>query len=166
MTRKLSTVIFLLLLISGDLSYAQWNGETSKIYSGYLHSGRSSKEKVDYSRACSLEFWCPAASILRPPAVIPEKLTYFVRFKQKNVLGKFVIKIYANDGEEYSFDPNAEGQQEGPNGEYHLYDTYLIYLILGQDINRFEIVSSLGNVKDKYVLDKLEINDDHSQGKP
>jgi hypothetical protein len=101
--------------------------------------------------------------------VVPEELTYFIKFstskgagpQQDNVLGKFIIRIYANDGEEYLLDPNDGAKQAGPKGEYHLYDSYLIYLILSQGVHHVEIVSVSGKGQDGYVLDKLEINDDH-----
>lgn len=177
--KNFSAIIFLLFLLSGDLSYAQLNGGVIKIYSGSLHKDNSKshqsflnalfgerppREQLDRDMVCSLEFQCPTGAFPQPVVVIPDQLTYFIRFnnpQQKNVLGKYIIKIYTNDGEEYLLDPNTEGKGAGLKKEHHIYDPYLIYLILGQDINHFEIVSSSGDSKDKYVLDKLEIKDDH-----
>jgi hypothetical protein len=157
MIKKLSTGFFLLLLILGNLSYAQSGGASTRIYSGYLHT----KKQVDRDKTCSLAFKCPASNFHQVTVVVPEALTYSISFKQENVLGKFIIKVYANDGEEYLVDPNIEAQQAGRAGEHHLYDAYLIYLILNQGIHHFEIISVSGTNPEKYVLDKLEINEDH-----
>jgi hypothetical protein len=171
----------LFFLLSGPLSYAQWDGRVTKIYSGYLHKdnkdhsflgsifGRKPSPKdMDEEVSASLEFQCPAPHAHQPLVVVPETFAYGVKFRsskghsleRKDVLGKFVIKVYTNDGEEYLLDPNTEGEQAGPGGKYHIDDSYLIYLMLGQDIHHFEIVSVSEAIKDKYVLDKLEIKTD------
>ena len=51
MIKKLSTGFFLLLLILGNLSYAQSGGASTRIYSGYLHT----KKQVDRDKTCSLD---------------------------------------------------------------------------------------------------------------
>jgi len=179
---KIFTGMFLVLLVSGALSYAQGDGMVTKIYSGRLHQdnskdhsflnsifgGKSSKKDNNEEATATLEFKSPSSLAHQPMVEVPVALTYWVKFRRaqdpssqrKDVLGKFVVKIYTNDGEDYLLDPNAEGQPAGPDGEFHTYDSYLIYLMLGQDINHFEIVSVSGDIKGKYVLDKLEIKAD------
>jgi hypothetical protein len=189
MIKAFFTVILLLFMVPIDLSFAQVAPEGSKIYSGYLHQydaknkasfwhalfGAKSpkKEDVVLDSQCSVEFQGPISSSHQPVAVMPEELTYLIRFKngpqfsqadsikEKDAFEKFSIKIYTNDDEEYSIDPDAEGKQVGINDEHHIFDSYLIYLILGSDINHLEIVSSSDDDQDKYVLDKLEVHDNH-----
>ena len=177
MTSNLSVVIFLLFFITGNLSYAQSNDAT-KTYSGYLHKDapahrsflgsifgqKSTKEAVDHDRECSLEFRYPAAFAAQPPVELPGKIAYFVRFKnlkgkETGVPKRFIIKIYANDEQEYLLDPNAASKKTGPNGEHYFSDMYLKYLVLGGDINHIEIISTSGDNKGKYVLGQVEIND-------
>jgi len=143
MIKKFFAGIFLLLLIPGNLSYAQLSGASTMIYSGSFHT----KKQAYPDRTCSLEFHGPFSHSHQPPVVVPEELTYFIKFstskgagpQQDNVLGKFIIRIYANDGEEYLLDPNDGAKQAGPKGEYHLYDSYLIYLILSQGVHHFNL---------------------------
>jgi len=178
MNKVLSAVILLLFLISADLSFSQGAPRGIKIYSGYLHqfgvknktsfwhelfgAKSSAQGEVVPDSQCSIEFQSPVSFSHQSVAVIPSALTYFIRFKNgPQEFGKFIIKIYTNDDEEYSIDPDAEGKQVGINDGHHIFDAYLIYLILGTDINRLEIVSLSGEDKDKYVLDKLEIQDNH-----
>ncbi len=206
MTGKFSIAISLCLLMPTGLSYAQSYGVITKVYSGYLHknnkhhkpflkalfSRRSSPEgNVDSGLLCSLEFRCPASPSHQSPTIIPGELTYFIGFKndsqsprknpfiEKDILKKFVIKIYTKDDQEHTLDFNAEikeAAQEAsvaPYGpdilnpgqrvkvERHVYDPYLIYLILGQDIHRVEIVSAVPEAQEAYVLDNLEINEGH-----
>jgi hypothetical protein len=174
-------VVFLLLLMLGTFAYAEGSATSTRVYSGYLHKYNSKShrsflgaifgakpapEQVNQDNICSLEFRCPASNPRQPTVVVPEALTYFIRFsapkgpsfQQDNVSGKLIIKIYANDGEEYLLDPDSEGKKDGLKGEHHLYDMYLIYLILSQSINHFEVVSVSASSQDIYVLDKLEIN--------
>jgi len=181
MIKRIFAAIFLLFLISGNLSYAQLKGAATKSYSGYLHKenrshrsfldaifGGARQEDVDKSMICSLEFQCPTSLPAQPVVKVPEQLTYFIRFSTlatnapdgslplaKDAFKKFTIKIYANDGEEYALDPEAQGETAGPAGGHHIYDPYLIYLVLSQGINHFEILNASGDAKDKYVLDKL-----------
>jgi len=175
MIKALSAVILLLFIVPADLSFAQSDAGGSKIYSGYLHQyvkneasfwhtifGASSpkKEEVIYDSPCSIEFKSTISFSHQEVSVIPERLTYFIRFKNgPPPFEKFVIKIYTKDDEDYSIDPATEGKQVGISGEHHIFDTYLIYLILGTNIDHLEIVSSRGDNQDKYVLDKLEIHD-------
>lgn len=63
---------------------------------------------------------------------------------------KFIIKIYTNDEEEYSITPEPDGK---------LFDAYLIYLLLGRDINHLEVISASGSEQDKYILETVEIHD-------
>ena len=183
MTKKFFAVILLLLWVSGDLSYAQGDGAVTKIYSGYLHKesqrhksfldaifgGGAPKEEEDKGRTCSLEFQCPNSPASQPVVQVPGQLTYFIRFKTleasapdghlvlpKEAFKKFTIKAYDNDGESYAIDPDAQGESVGPGGKHHIYDSYLIYLILSGGINNFEIISASNDIKYKYVLDKLE----------
>jgi len=170
------TVILLFFLIPAGLSFAQLENEgPSKIYSGYWHQypskskvsfwhslfGKKSAKQWDdiYDRQCSVEFKSPTSFSHEPVSQLPGQLTYFIKFKNV-AFKKFIIKIYTNDDQEYSIDPDAEGKQVGINDAHHIFDSYLIYLILGQDIDHLEIASPAGNDKSKYVLDKLEIQDD------
>lgn len=189
MIKAFLTASLLLFLVPVDLSFAQGTPGGSKIYSGYLHQydtknkgsfwhalfGPKSpkKEEVVLDRQCSVEFQGPISFSHQPVSVIPEELTYLIRFKngsqpsqsnsikEKDTFDKFSIKIYTNDDEQYSIDPDAEGKQVAINDEHHIFDSYLIYLILGSDINHLEIVSSSADDQDKYVLDKLEVHDNH-----
>jgi hypothetical protein len=102
---------------------------------------------------------------------VPKEISYIVKFKTTGdtvvdnaaLKRKFVINIYTNDDQQYSIDPDEEGAQIGPNDVHQITDSYLIYLILGKDsINHIEIASpSPDLMKDKYVLDKFEIHDNH-----
>jgi len=155
MIKALSAVIILFLLIQVEVAHAQGAAVGGiKTYSGYFYQ----KKSVFQDKSCSIEFKSPVSFSRQAVSVIPEQLSYFVRFKNA-AFQKFLIKIYANDGEEYSIDPDAEGRQVGINDEHHIADDYLIYLILGTDIHHLEIVSPSGDAKGKYVLDKLEIRD-------
>jgi len=181
MIKVFSTVILLLFLISADQSFAQ-GAKGIKIYSGYLYQqnvqhktsfwhgifGVKSPKKVEavHDRQCFIEFRSPVSFSHQTVAVIPEQLTYVIRFNDgarpsQGAFEKFIIKIYTNDDEEYSIDPDAEGRQVGINDEHHIFDSYLIYLISGSDINHLEIVNPSGNDQDKYILDKLEVHDNH-----
>jgi hypothetical protein len=177
MIKAFSTVILLLFLIPADLSFAQVNAGGTKIYSGYLHhysvKGKRSfwqvlfgtkphpQEEVVHDRQFSIEFKSPVSFNHQSVSVLPEQLTYLIRFKNGpgSSFEKFIIKIYTNDDEEYSIDPASEGKQVGINNEHHIFDSYLMYLILGSNIDHLEIMSSSAGEKDKYVLDKLEIRD-------
>ena len=78
-----------------------------------------------HDRQCSIEFRSPISFSHQSVAVIPEELTYFISFKngprssqansikEKDVFEKFIIKIYTNDDEEYSIDPDTDGKQVG-----------------------------------------------------
>ena len=189
MIKAFSTVILLFFLIPADLSFAQSENDwASKIYSGYLHQyapksrgtfwraffgKKSTKQEGDaHDRQCSIEFKSPISFSHQSVYQLPNELTYFIKFKnvgelsqdnsikEKDVFEKFIIKIYTNDDQEYSIDPYAEGKQVGINDEHHIFDSYLIYLILGPDIDHLEVVSSAGDDKGRYVLDKLEIQND------
>jgi len=93
---------------------------------------------------------------------VPDYLTYLVRFmnpptipkgkpvKVKDVFEKFIIKIYTVDDQEYSITPDSQRK---------VFDSYLIYLILGGNISRLELVSTLPGVNDRYVLDTSEVHD-------
>jgi hypothetical protein len=170
------TGILLLFWVCADVSFAQGQNDwASKTYSGHWHqaktrnmasmwqalfSKRNAQLKEDASaKICSIEFKSPVSFLHEMIGQLPEELTYHVRFKN-GTLKKFIIKIYTNDDEEYTLDPDAEGNQIGINDEHHIFDTYLIYLILGQDINHLEVADPQGNDQDKYILDKLEIHND------
>ena len=169
MIKAFSVAILLLSLMSFDLSFAQTAPEGVKIYSGYLHhfsskkntsfwhtlvGGKPSKqEDILLDKQCSVEFKSSVPFSYRTVAVMPEELTYSVKFKDKVPFEKFEIKIYTKDGEEYPIDPDADGK---------IFDGYLIYLILGTDIHHLEIVPlSAEEQPDRYVLDKLEVRDNH-----
>ena len=158
-------LVFLWLPVQGSL--AQTPPKGVKIYSGYLHhygprthdsfwhvfwGKKTPKEgEVDYDSQCSIEFDGPLAFTHQSVASIPDRLSYFIKFKngplssvssdfsQKGAFDKFLIKIYTNDEEEYDINyavdspigPEAEGKQIGLHDEHHIYDSYLIYLILG-----------------------------------
>ncbi len=169
MFKVFSASVLLFLLIPVDFSFAQSRDDwASKTYSGYLHQD----QKDVHDRQCFIEFKSPVPFTHQLIAQVPEELTYSISFKDsgkisqgnsikgKGAFEKFVIKIYTNDGQEYSIDPDAEDKQIGTNDEHHIFDSYLVYLILGQDINHLEVVSLSGRGKDKYVLDKLEIRND------
>jgi hypothetical protein len=168
-------VILLFLLLPLDFSFAKSHDDWArKIYSGYLHQDnvknhasfwrallgkKPPKHDADVSvRRCSIEFKSPIPFSHQLVAEMPAELTYFIRFNPPvPSFHQLTIKIYTNDDEEYSIDPAAEGKQAGINDEHHLFDPYLVYLILGQDINHLEVINSSGDENDKYVLDKLEI---------
>lgn len=172
MIKVFFTGILLLVLLPAEWSIAQEPLGHVKIFSGYLHKhaarGKTSlwhalfgpkssrQEQVDQNRGCSIEFLNPDGFSHEPSDVIPRQLSYLIKFKNAG-FDKFTIKIYTNDGDDYSIDPNAEGGQVGINDEHHVFDSYTIYLILGTDINHLEIVTPAGDEGDKYVLDKLEI---------
>jgi hypothetical protein len=186
MIKTFLTAIILLFLIPAEFSFSQAAPVSIKIYSGYLHHNVKSKaslwhtlfgarsdkqEEVLYDRQCWVEFKSPVSFLHRPVVIMPERLTYFIRFKNglqsspANALkengpsGKIIIKIYTNDDQQYSLDPGSEGKQVGINDGHHIFDAYLIYLILGSTIDHLEITSPSGEDHDKYVLDKLEIQD-------
>lgn len=187
--KVISAVILLFLVIPIDSSFAQKENDwASKIYSGYLHQNNASNKgslwhalfgkksipkKEDGSQwQCSVEFNSPVSFTHQLVTQLPDELTYFIKFKNgsQNSKGnsvkegclfkKFTIEFYTNDDQEYSIDPDAEGKQIGINDEHHIYDSYMIYLILGQTIDHLEIVSSSRDEKDRYILDKLEIRND------
>ena len=160
MVKVFTAVILLFLLMAVDLSYAQTSPKGIKIYSGCLFQ----KKIVVHDSQCSIEFISPIPFSHRSVAVLPEELTYSIRFhdsyrskksdpiKEKGVFDKFIVKIYTNDDEEYRMGTGMQGK---------IFDSYLIYLILGQDINHFEIVSASGDGQDRYVLDQLKTQDVH-----
>jgi hypothetical protein len=163
-------------LIPADLSFAQETSGAVKIYSGYLYQVNKPKVSIWHSlfgpqshkqeaspqdRECSIEFHSAVSFQYDAVTVVPKKLTYFIKFKNEPPFSKFNIKIYTNDEEDYTIDPDSEGRQVGLNDEHHIYDAYLIYLILGSNINHIEIVSASSRDQDKYVLDKVEIHDNH-----
>src|SRR5665213_3069025 len=167
----------LVFLMSVPVIFAQsregWAGKT---YFGHLHhyaqshgsfwhvlfGKRSiSKDEEIGSQACSIEFKSPLAFAHESVTQMPDELAYVIKFKDgPGVFKKFIIKIYTNNGEDYTVDPDEAGKEIGSNGDHHIFDTYLIYLILGQDINHFEIISRDGNNNDKYILDQWEIRND------
>ena len=177
MIKALSTGILLLSLLPVDMSLAQAGPGAVKIYSGYLYE-QGVKPKGSFWHAlfgpkvpkrdvvaqdmqCSIEFHSSVSFSYQAVTVVPEKLTYFIRFKNEPRFPKFNIKIYTNDDQDYTIDPDSEGKQVGLNDEHHIFDSYLIYVILGSSINHLEIVSTSGGVPDKYILDKVEIHDNH-----
>ena len=178
MIKIFSAVILLFFLISADLTFAQGISGGIKIYSGCLHKNnvksnggfwhslfgvKSSKQEEFFpDRQCAVEFKSPVSFSHQSVAMVPESLSYFVRFintsrssranavKEKGAFGKYIIKIYTNGEQEYSLDPDSGDK---------IFDSYLIYLILGSDINRLEVVSISGvNEHGKYVLDKSEVH--------
>lgn len=178
MFKAFSTVILLLVLMPVNVSFAQSKDDygSSKIYSGYLHqhqdkikgslwhtlfgnkASKQNKQDAPDSQ-CTIEFKSPISFAHQMVAQLPEELSYFIKFNN-GYFKKFIIKIYTNDDEEYTIDPDAEGKQVGINDEHHIFDSYLIYLILGQDIDHLEVVGPSEDDKDKYILDKLEIRND------
>jgi hypothetical protein len=157
MIKALSTVILLLFVIPLDLSFAQGAVKGVKIYSGYLYQRGANPKASDMQ--CSVEFDSPFSFSRQSVSVLPDHLTYFIRFKNAPQFSKFVIIIYTNDDEEYVIDPSSEGKQVGINDEHHIFDSYLIYEILGSEINHLEIASTSGKDKGKYVLDQVEVHD-------
>jgi len=166
MIRVLTTISLLSVFLSAGASFAQDTPPSSvKIYSGFLHQynvrskgslwsvlfgSRSPKEDILHDRQCTVEFKSSVPFSNRSVAVMPESLTYVVRFN-KNPFQKYVIKIMTNDDQEYSIAPDHSGK---------IFDAYIIYLILGSGIDHLEIVSpSNQEDQDKYVLDKLEVHD-------
>ena len=189
MVKVFFAFIFTLFLITIDPFYAQ-SGDigNSKIYSGYLHLdparmrtslwqaiwGRkpAHHEQDQEDRQCFIEFKSPLPFFHESVAALPDKLTYWIRFKNghegisgavkgEDLFKKFIIIIYTDDEESFPVDPDAEGKQIGVAGEHHIFDPFLIYLILGQKIDHLEIISTSNDQKDKYVLDKLEIKNEH-----
>jgi len=177
MSKTFSTAVILLILMPVNMSFAQSQHDwSSKIYSGYLHQHQDKSkdsfwhtlfghqpanpknEDVPDSQ-CTIEFKSPVPFAHEMVVQQPEELSYFIKFKN-GVHKRFIIKIYTDDDEEYSIDPDAEGRQVGVNDEHHIFDAYLIYLILGQDIDHLEVVGPSEDDKDKYILDKLEIRND------
>jgi len=190
MIKAFPRVILLFFLIPSCLSLAQEASGGSKVYSGYLHqyvvktqpsfwhslfgAPAHKQEEILQDRQCSVEFKSAVAFSHESVSVVPGKLSYFIRFtnsglasksepiKGADAFDKFVIKIYTNDDQEYLIDPQSEGKQVAIDGEHRIFDQYLIYLILGTSIDHLEIISSIGGDKpDKYVLDKLEVHDNH-----
>jgi len=190
MVRAFLAVILLFLLIPVDRSYAQAGGPGGvKIYSGYLRQyspgsemsfwkglfgmSPSQKGKEIQERQCSVEFKSPVSFSHQPVDILPKQLTYMVTFKNepfppedksikpKDDFGPFLIKVYSDDDQEYTLDPRAEGKQIGINEEHPIFDSYLIYLVLGSKIDHIEIVSTSGVDLDKYLLDKLEVLKTH-----
>jgi hypothetical protein len=163
-----------------DFTSAQEGSGGVKIYSGYLHqysvkkasfwqslfgSKPPQQEKIHQDRQCAVEFVSQSPFSQQSVSVIPDKLSYLIKFKDlggsgkidpsKENFEKFTIKIYTKYDDEYTIDPDSEGNQVGVNEEHHIYDSYLIYLILGSGIDHLEVTSATG--RDKYLLDKLEI---------
>jgi len=186
MIKAISTVILLLFLMPSGISLAQEPPASIKIYSGYLHFYRAknkhsfldylffsrlqNQEEVDQEQQCSIEFRSSVPFSQEEVSVVPEKISYFIKFKnshasdsdsssqKNNPFDKFMIIIYTNDDEEYSIDPEAEGKQIGIGDEHHIFDSYLIYTILGKAITHLEIVNPSGhNDQNKYILDKVEV---------
>ena len=142
----------------------------ASFWHGFFSARPSKLEEVVYNWPCSIEFKSPIPFSHQPVTAIPESLTYLIKFNKdggtqtdsikENGFEKFVIKIYTNNDDEYTLDPNAEGKQVGIDDEHHIFDSYLIYLILGSTIDHLEIVNPSGrDGQKKYVLDKLEIHD-------
>ena len=177
MVKAFFAVILLCLLVPVDLSWAQASPKGIKIYSGHLYQKDTNTEasfwhslfgvqsskrtEVVGDRQCSIEFRSPISFSHQSVTVLPDQLTYVIRFQKDppSSLENSAINIYTNDDEEYSIDPNSEGKQVGINDEHHLFDAYLVYLILGQNIDHLEFVTSSGAGQNKYVLDKLEVHD-------
>ena len=148
-----------ILLVSLPLSHclAQSDGGYKKAYSGYLLARAGwNKMKLHQESQCSVEFHIPPEFTKGSSYVLPERLSYFIKFKNPG-FEKFFIKVYTNDGQDYTIDPYAEGSQVNINDEHHIVDSYLIYLILGTSIGRLEIQSSAGEEGDRYILDKLVV---------
>lgn len=189
MVKVSSTVILIFLFISVNLTLAHAGQGYVKAYSGYYHnislktkrpfwhiffsSSFPRQEEVLHDRKCIIEFKSPIPFSNQTVTVVPEKLTYLIKFKnsgapaqggpkmKKAPFKNPVINIYTIDDQEYTIDPGAEGKQVGISGEHHIFDSYLIYLILGSEIDHIEVASSSTDVKDKYVLDKYEIHNNH-----
>ena len=170
MIKLLSSIILLWALISVDLSFAQAKTEGIKIYSGYYHQTKKVEAKLD--RQCLIEFKSPVSFLSRGALKLPEKLTYFIRFKNeegniysptiiaKSVFEHFDIKIYTTDDQAYDIDPEGEGIHQGFIGEHPIFDKHLIELILGKDIDHLEVVNTSNyNDQSKYILDKVVIYD-------
>ena len=177
MIKGFTTVILLFFLFPVGLSSAQSQEDwATKDYSGYLLQDHLKthqslwhlifKKKVHqaplvHNWFCSVEFKSPISFTHQSVAQLPEEISYFIKFKNgEQFFKKFIIKIYSNDDQEYLIDPDGEGRQIGVSDEHHIYDPYLIYLLLGSEINHLEIVNQADDGKDKYVLDKLEIKND------
>jgi len=161
MIKAFPTLILLFLLIPFHVSFGQTpNDWASKVYSGYLHQDKK-KAKEDLSQVqCSIEFKSPIPFTHQVVNQLPQELSYFIKFKNSFRFKDFAIVIYSNDGQDFTIDPEAEGKQVGINDEHHIYDTYLIYLILGENINHLEIVSTSQQDKDRYILDKVQVKND------
>ena len=153
MNKAFLAIVLLVLLAPLDLPFAQEVPKGVKIYSGYLFQHGAKKTSL-----CTIEFHSPVSFSHESVAVIPEELTYFIKFKNDPAFGKFLIKVFTGYDEEYTIDPDSEGKQAGINDEHHIFDQYLIYVILGSDITHLELISPVNN-QAKYVLDKLEIHD-------
>jgi len=158
---KAFSAFILLFLIPAGLIFAQGSPEGIKIYSGYLNQkGKAYQHGPDADRkSCSIEFDSPVAFSHQSVSDIPGQLSYFIRFKNGPGFSKFIIKIFTDSEEEYTVDPDSEGKQVGINDEHHIFDAYLIYLILGTDIDHLEVINSIGNKPERYVLDKVEVHD-------
>jgi hypothetical protein len=187
MIKFFSAVILLFLLMPVNPSFAQASTGGIKVYSGYFHQFKVESQNTFWhslfsptfpkqdnivpDMECTIEFKSPIPFHRQPVTEVPKELSYIVKFKNTREVvldnsalkRKFIINIYTNDDQEYSIDPEAEGGQIGLNEEHHIVDSYLIYLILGTgNINHLEIASpSPDLIKDKYVLDKFEIHDNH-----
>lgn len=185
MARVTSAVILSFFLLAVNQSFAQKLIGGSKVFSGPLHHFSVESKKpfwhVFLSKSfpkqdiivkdwqCFIEFKSPIPFSNQSVSVLPEHLNYRVKFRndpisspadlinENDVFEKYIIKIYSTDDQEYTIDPQAEGQKTDINGEHQIFDSYLIYLILGKEIDHIEILGASGN-QDKYVLDKLEIH--------
>ncbi len=187
MIKEISAVILLFFLIQFYPGTARSeDDQASKIYSGYFHQidhdrkgslwhnlfgQHSGKQEADFpDRQCSVEFKSPVSFTHQQVTQMPDELGYFIRFKDvgkrgngingNGVFEKFFIKVYTNDDQVYTIDPQDEGKQVGIEDEHHIFDSYLIYVVLGQDIDHLEVVGPGGEVKGRYILDKLEVQDD------
>jgi len=183
MIKALLAVILLFILMPAHCVFAQETPGGSKTFSGYFHQsilknkgsfwhslfgGKASTEgEVVEEKQCFAEFKSPVPFSRLAVAVLPEALTYSIRFKdsrsssqgdlakEKDAFEKSIIKIYTNDDQEYSIVPNSERK---------IFDSYLIYLIMSSDIDHLEIVSTSAQEKegqDRCVLDKVEIHNNH-----
>jgi len=180
MIKSIGVVILLLFLTAALTSFAQNIPGGSKVYSGFLHRvnpklknslwhslfGGASilPEEILEDQQCSLEFKSTASFLQKSVALIPEKITYSLKFnhQQKDAFKNYVINIYTDDDQEYSIDPHSDASQHGVSNEHTIFDSYLKYVILGTSISHIDIISTAGgNDQEKYVLDKLEIQDTH-----
>lgn len=153
---KIFVAVFLFFLLPAGFSWSQTPSGKSKVFTGQLHTTGLGPGKIAPQGKCTLEFDSPVLITEQPAIQIPSELTYSVKFEGTS-FNRFIINIQTNDKQDFPIDPASDITPPDPEGKHHIFDPYLIYLILSPDkIERIELQDPAGNTA-KYVLDKSEI---------